>query len=105
MCRGFPGGPVVKTAFAAVDLGLIPSDQGTKIPQATWSGTKRRKKKHVQWYLLQKEQKPNSKPIYITVYITQGKIWADKETEVVTFGEESGILWGKCQEGLKFCIF
>ena len=48
MCRGFPGGPVVKTAFAAVDLGLIPSDQGTKIPQATWSGTKRRKKKHVQ---------------------------------------------------------
>ena len=90
MCRGFPGDPVVKPAFTAVDLGLIPSDQGTKIPQATWSGTKR-KKKHVQ-YLLQKEQKPNSKPIYITVYITQGKIWADKETEVVTSGEESGIL-------------
>ena len=44
MCRGFPGDPVVKPAFTAVDLGLIPSDQGTKIPQATWSGTKRKKK-------------------------------------------------------------
>ena len=44
--RDFPGGPVVRTglgAFTAGGMGSIPG-RGTKIPQATWRGQKKKKK-------------------------------------------------------------